>query len=247
MKLPWECVIFTNTTLCIVISQILKISRVLEQTANEGNTLNRVRPARWMAPESLAKQICSKKSDMWMFGMLVYEIVARQEPFADKDPLDISTRIRDEGLTPTIPKECPVVLRDVMQMCWNKDPEQRPTMEVVFDLLERALTEAEAIGEKERETITQTANSLLKRSEIITFTELIVERKIGTGSYGKVCLGKWNAAPVALKFCRKKGNVEDFMREIRLMIELPPHPNVVHMFGVSLNGPQPIIVLEYCA
>jgi hypothetical protein len=28
--------------------------------------------------------------------------------------------------------------------------------------------------------------------------------------------------------------------------ELPPHPNVVQMFGVSLDGPQPIIVLEYC-
>jgi serine/threonine protein kinase len=29
--------------------------------------------------------------------------------------------------------------------------------------------------------------------------------------------------------------------------ELPSHPNVVHLFGVSLDGPQPIIVLEYCA
>jgi hypothetical protein len=29
--------------------------------------------------------------------------------------------------------------------------------------------------------------------------------------------------------------------------ELPPHPNVVQMFGVSLDGPQPILVLEYCA
>jgi serine/threonine protein kinase len=174
----------------------------------------------------------------------VYEIVARREPFSDKDPLNISIRIRDEGLTPTIPKECPVVLRDVMQMCWKKDPEQRPTMEVVLAFLERAMSQPETT--RESETIAQSANSLLKRSQI-TFTELTVERKIGTGSYGKVCLGKWNAAPVALKFCRKKGNLEDFMREIRLMIELPPHPNVVHLFGVSLDGQQPIIVLEYCA
>jgi serine/threonine protein kinase len=28
--------------------------------------------------------------------------------------------------------------------------------------------------------------------------------------------------------------------------ELPPHPNVVHLFGVSLDGPQPVIVMEYC-
>jgi serine/threonine protein kinase len=47
---------------------------------------------------------------------------------------------------------------------------------------------------------------------------LTIEKKIGTGGYGKVCLGKWNAAPVALKFCKKKGNLEDFMREIQLMM-----------------------------
>jgi serine/threonine protein kinase len=29
--------------------------------------------------------------------------------------------------------------------------------------------------------------------------------------------------------------------------ELPPHPNVVQFYGVSIDGPQPIIVLEYCA
>jgi hypothetical protein len=75
---------------------------------------------------------------------LVYEIAARREPFADKDPQNISTRIRDEGLTPTIPKECPVMLRDVMQMCWKKDPKQRPTMEVVLAFLERGMSKPEA-------------------------------------------------------------------------------------------------------
>jgi len=29
--------------------------------------------------------------------------------------------------------------------------------------------------------------------------------------------------------------------------ELPPHPNIVQMFGISLHGRQPIIVLEYCS
>jgi hypothetical protein len=33
-----------------------------------------------------------------------------------------------------------------------------------------------------------------------------------------VCLGKWNSALVALKFCRKKGNLEDFMREAQIMM-----------------------------
>jgi serine/threonine protein kinase len=31
------------------------------------------------------------------------------------------------------------------------------------------------------------------------------------------------------------------------MVDLPPHPNIVQMYGVSLDGPQAVIVLEYCA
>jgi len=120
------------------------MSRVLEPTVSEGKTLNGVGPLFWMSPEALANKVYSKKSDVWMFGMLVYEIAARRVPFGDKDPLNISTRIRDEGLTPTIPKDCPAVLRDVMQMCWEKEPEQRPTMEVVLAFLEGTTFKAEA-------------------------------------------------------------------------------------------------------
>jgi hypothetical protein len=36
------------------------------------------------------------------------------------------------------------------------------------------------------------------------------------------------------------------MREVNLMISIPPHRNVVRMFGVSIDGTQPIIVMEYC-
>lgn len=31
-----------------------------------------------------------------------------------------------------------------------------------------------------------------------------------------------------------------------IVSDLPPHPNVVRMFGVSIDGTQPVIILEYC-
>jgi serine/threonine protein kinase len=37
------------------------------------------------------------------------------------------------------------------------------------------------------------------------------------------------------------------MKEANLMILLPSHPNVVQMFGVCIEGTQPIIVMEYCS
>jgi hypothetical protein len=58
---------------------------------------------------------------------------------------------------------------------------------------------------------------LLQRSQI-SFNQIAVEKELGEGSYGKVFLGKWNSAPVALKFCKKKNKIEDFMREIKLMM-----------------------------
>jgi predicted Ser/Thr protein kinase len=113
------------------------MSRVLEQTMSEGNTVNRVGPIRWMSPESLARQIYSKKSDVWMFGILIYEVVARYEPHTDKNPNEVAARIQDEGLTPTIPTDCPPKLREVMQICWKMQPEQRPTFEAICAFLEQ--------------------------------------------------------------------------------------------------------------
>jgi serine/threonine protein kinase len=69
------------------------MSRVLKEDV-EGRTMNPIGPIRWMAPESIANQVYSKKSDVWMFAALVYEIVAQREPHVDKDPKQVSTRIR---------------------------------------------------------------------------------------------------------------------------------------------------------
>jgi serine/threonine protein kinase len=112
------------------------MSRILQQDM-EGKTLNPIGPIRWMAPESIGKQIYSKKSDVWMFGILVFEIVARREPHVGVDPKAVITLIRDKYLTPTIPSDCPEKLSQIMEMCWQKDPNQRPTMETICSLLEK--------------------------------------------------------------------------------------------------------------
>jgi serine/threonine protein kinase len=69
------------------------MSRVLEQDI-EGKTRNPIGPIRWMSPESIGQQVYSKKSDVWMFGIVVYEIVAQREPHADIDPKQVVILIR---------------------------------------------------------------------------------------------------------------------------------------------------------
>jgi predicted Ser/Thr protein kinase len=54
----------------------------------------------------------------------------------------------------------------------------------------------------------------------IPFEQIEVETKLGKGSFGKVCLGRWNHAPVALKFCKGKEKLDDFLREANLAMYL---------------------------
>jgi serine/threonine protein kinase len=110
------------------------MSRLL-QKEDEGKTKANVGPIRWMAPESLAKQTYSKKSDVWSFGIVAYEIVARREPHIDVEPLEVGLLIRDQHLTPKIPDDCPPILRELMQLCWQADPNQRPSFKEICRLL----------------------------------------------------------------------------------------------------------------
>jgi len=111
------------------------MSRILEKD-DEGKTNSGVGPVCWMAPESIAHRNYSKKSDVWTFGIVVYEIVAQCEPHKNKDVIDVAVRIRDEGLTPEISSDCPEKLRQVMEMCWKKQTDQRPNFETICSMLE---------------------------------------------------------------------------------------------------------------
>jgi hypothetical protein len=111
------------------------MSRVLQRDI-EVKTLNTFGPIRWMAPESIGHQVYSKKSDVWMFGVLVYEIVAQCEPHVDIDHKEAAVLIRDKALVPKIPNDCPEKLRQIMTMCWKKQPEERPTFDLICQILE---------------------------------------------------------------------------------------------------------------
>jgi tRNA A-37 threonylcarbamoyl transferase component Bud32 len=113
------------------------MSRVLQQT--EAITQKRIGPVCWMAPESIGQRIYSKKSDVWMFGVLIYEIISRREPHSDKDPNEVAIRVRDNFLTPEIPTNCPAFLKTLMQMCWNRQPEYRPSFDTICAMLEQAM------------------------------------------------------------------------------------------------------------
>ncbi len=71
----------------------------------------------------------------------MFEIVARKEPHSEADQMAIGLEIRDRGATPEVPSECDPVLKEIMNQCWQMDPEKRPTIEQICDILDRYMEE----------------------------------------------------------------------------------------------------------
>jgi len=111
--------------------------------ATSGNSLNsKVGSLNWCAPEILLQSApYTKAGDVYSFGMVLWEIVTHEAPFANMHPLQIVRSI-DQGELPTIPNTCEENFTTLTRKCWSKDPQLRPDFVSICKLL-RHLIEVE--------------------------------------------------------------------------------------------------------
>ncbi|KAJ3602433.1 hypothetical protein NHX12_030188 [Muraenolepis orangiensis] len=84
-------------------------------------------PVKWMAIESLQTQKFTSKSDVWSFGVMMWEMLTRgASPYPEVDPYDI-THYLLKGRRLHQPQYCPDPLFSIMLQCWDPDPELRPS------------------------------------------------------------------------------------------------------------------------
>ncbi|XP_072111934.1 tyrosine-protein kinase RYK isoform X1 [Mobula birostris] len=101
---------------------------------------NENRPVRWMALESLVNSEFSSASDVWAFGVTLWELMTLgQTPYVDIDPFEMAAYLKD-GYRIAQPINCPDELFAVMACCWALDREERPK----FQQLVQCLTEFHA-------------------------------------------------------------------------------------------------------
>ncbi|XP_049539460.1 tyrosine kinase receptor Cad96Ca-like [Anopheles darlingi] len=96
-------------------------------------------PIRWMATESLYDNIFTVKSDIWSFGILMWEIVTLgSTPYPGIAAADVMRKVRD-GYRLEKPEHCRRELYNIMFYCWASDPDERPGFPEVVEMLDRLL------------------------------------------------------------------------------------------------------------
>ena len=86
-------------------------------------------PIKWTAPEALLHQLFTIKSDVWSFGILLYELITYGHiPYIGMYNSEVVEAIKT-GYRMPCPMGCPQQFYDIMRECWRDDADSRPTFE----------------------------------------------------------------------------------------------------------------------
>ncbi|XP_033646566.1 tyrosine-protein kinase receptor Tie-1-like [Asterias rubens] len=98
-----------------------------------------VLPMRWMALESLLDDVYTTESDVWSFGILLWEIVTLgAKPYRLMTAKTMVAQLK-EGYRMPKPSHCKKELYSMMSSCWLQNPNKRPTFRSLFKQLEKSL------------------------------------------------------------------------------------------------------------
>ncbi|XP_042625218.1 mitogen-activated protein kinase kinase kinase 9-like [Cyprinus carpio] len=89
----------------------------------------------WMAPEVIRSSTFSKGSDVWSYGVLLWELLTGEVPFRGIDGLAVAYGVAMNKLSLPIPSTCPQPFARLMEDCWNVDPHARPPFTSILDQL----------------------------------------------------------------------------------------------------------------
>ncbi|XP_052583722.1 fibroblast growth factor receptor 4 isoform X1 [Peromyscus californicus insignis] len=96
-------------------------------------------PVKWMAPEALFDRVYTHQSDVWSFGILLWEIFTLGGSPYPGIPVEELFSLLREGHRMDRPPTCPPELYGLMRECWHAAPSQRPTFKQLVEALDKVL------------------------------------------------------------------------------------------------------------
>uniref|UniRef100_A0A6Q2YUX1 receptor protein-tyrosine kinase n=1 Tax=Esox lucius TaxID=8010 RepID=A0A6Q2YUX1_ESOLU len=122
------------------------LSRVLEDDPEGTYTTSGGKiPIRWTAPEAIAYRKFTSASDVWSFGIVMWEVMAFGErPYWDMSNCEVMKAINEAFRLPA-PMDCPSAVYQLMLQCWLQDRSKRPKFTDIVSLLDKLLRSPESL------------------------------------------------------------------------------------------------------
>ncbi|KAM4612743.1 ephrin type-A receptor 2a [Polymixia lowei] len=122
------------------------LSRVLEDNAEGTYTTSGGKiPIRWTAPEAIAYRKFTSASDVWSFGIVMWEVMAFGErPYWDMSNHEVMKAINEAFRLPA-PMDCPSAVYQLMLQCWLQERSKRPRFSDIVNILDKLLRSPESL------------------------------------------------------------------------------------------------------
>uniref|UniRef100_A0A8B9NR02 receptor protein-tyrosine kinase n=1 Tax=Accipiter nisus TaxID=211598 RepID=A0A8B9NR02_9AVES len=131
--------ILVNSNLVCKVSDF-GLSRFLEDdTSDPTYTSGGKIPIRWTAPEAIQYRKFTSASDVWSYGIVMWEVMSYGErPYWDMTNQDVINAIEQDYRLPP-PMDCPNALHQLMLDCWQKDRNHRPKFGQIVNTLDKMI------------------------------------------------------------------------------------------------------------
>ncbi|XP_031364956.1 tyrosine-protein kinase Abl isoform X8 [Apis dorsata] len=142
-----NCLVGENHLVKVADFGLARLMRDDTYTAHAGAKF----PIKWTAPEGLAYNKFSTKSDVWAFGILLWEIATYgMSPYPGVDLTDVYHML-EKGYRMECPPGCPPKVYELMRQCWQWSAVDRPTFKEIHHSLENMFQESSITEEVEKQ------------------------------------------------------------------------------------------------
>ncbi|XP_026880688.2 LOW QUALITY PROTEIN: ephrin type-A receptor 8 [Electrophorus electricus] len=153
--------ILVNSNLVCKVSDF-GLSRVLEDDPDAAYTTSGGKiPIRWTAPEAIAYRKFSSSSDVWSYGVVMWEVMSYGErPYWNLTNRDVIKSV-EEGYRLPAPMGCPGTMHTLMLDCWQKERAERPRFSQIVTVLDKLIRNPENL--KSMDTLCRLSSPLMNR------------------------------------------------------------------------------------
>ncbi|KAM9299146.1 LOW QUALITY PROTEIN: ephrin type-A receptor 2 [Gastrophryne carolinensis] len=137
--------ILVNSQLVCKVSDF-GLSRVLEDDPEATYTTSGGKiPIRWTAPEAISYRKFTSASDVWSYGIVMWEVMSYGErPYWEMSNQEVMKAI-NEGFRLPAPMECPSAIYQLMMQCWQQERNRRPKFPDIVSILDKLIRAPESL------------------------------------------------------------------------------------------------------